>query len=264
MAAATMASLWGCCAAAALLSLAALFLCAWRAAANPGRPANGRRLLGLGLTILTALLALASPLHPLSDRLFSAHMVEHELFLNTIPLALLTSEPATLAVIALRKLPARCRRLFGREAIRYSALVYIVASLGLPIPALLLSGLVLWAWHVPPVYDYALRNQWVHALEHASFLATAFLYWRPLLVRPRRGAMLDSNAKRTLYLMTGSMQTGILGALIGLHNSIIYTGYLRLPPTSAAFLLSDQRLGGYIMWFSGPLFCAAFTASVMR
>lgn len=153
-----MTSLWGCYAAVLVVSLATLFACGRRRASDVRRSANGRRRLGLALLALGGFLVLGSPLDSLSDRLFSAHMVEHELFLNTIPLALLASEPAVLALIALRKLPAKWRRKFGRAAMRYSWFARIGAWFGLPVPALLLSGLTLWAWHVPVVYDYGLEH----------------------------------------------------------------------------------------------------------
>lgn len=109
-------------------------------------------------------------------------MVEHELFLNTIPLALLASEPVALALMALWKLPPEWRRAFGRGAIRYSLLARIGAWFSLRTPALFFIRPAPWVWHVPAVYDYALRYGWAHALERGSFLSTALLYWRPLLI----------------------------------------------------------------------------------
>lgn len=32
-------------------------------------------------------------------------------------------------------------------------------------------------WHVPGLYELALRNEWIHALQHALFFYTALLFW---------------------------------------------------------------------------------------
>src|SRR5260370_13237228 len=40
----------------------------------------------------------------------------------------------------------------------------------------------LWAWHVPALYDLALRSDAWHHVEHASFFATALLFWRPVIL----------------------------------------------------------------------------------
>ena len=246
------------------LSLASLGLCARMDVETARRPGDPQRPLGLAVAALALALALASPLDDFGDRFFSAHMVEHELFLYTIPVALLAAQPLPLALVGVRRLPSTWRRSVGQVSIRYPGFLRTIARLGRPIPAFMLSGLALWAWHAPTLYDLALRNQWAHALEHASFLATALVYWRLLLNGKRHVAALGSNAKRALYLIAGGMQGGLLGALIALSGHVIYTGYLADPSASIEAVLADQQLGGAIMWFSGPVFCGAIAAVVMR
>lgn len=64
--------------------------------------------------------------------------------------------------------------------------------------------------------------------------------------------------------MAGAMPSGVLGALIALSNRVIYTPYLWPPQTSPDVVLVDQRLGGIIMWFSGPVFYGAITALIVQ
>ncbi|MGH9765635.1 MAG: cytochrome c oxidase assembly protein, partial [Blastocatellia bacterium] len=135
--------------------------------------------------------------------------------------------------------------------------------LGHAVSALILSSLCLWIWHLPLLYDFALQHPIAHIAEHLSFLVTFLLYWRPLVGRAGM-TLLASNGSRSLYVIIGGMQGGVLGALIALSDHVIYTAYLFANPASTATAIADQRIGGAIMWFSGPLFYGTAAAIVMR
>ncbi len=221
-----------------------------------------RRSFALATAFLSLALALASPLDELSDHLFSAHMVEHELFLYTIPIAALAARPLPLAAARIRRLPSGWRKSLARLT-KNLWLPRLARFLSHPATASILFALALWAWHAPALYDFALRHPWAHVLEHASFLGVALLYWHALLDK-RRSTGLNSNAKRALYLIAGAMPGGLLGGLIAVIPHVIYAGYLADPRASMQIILVDQQLGGAIMWFSGAVFTAAVTALVMK
>jgi putative membrane protein len=250
--------------AAVIISLASISICVHLNVTTLRRSNSVPRVLAFVVAMLALALALASPVDRLSERLFSAHMIEHELLLYTVPVALQSAYPMPLAIAVLRRLPLDWRRPVGRLLNRHPSFSRTLWRLVHPASALMLSSSALWAWHVPPLYDLALRNEAAHALEHICFLATAFLYWRPLLMQDRYTPALNSNAKRALYLIAGGMQSGLLGALITLTRHVIYTGYLGQPFASTATVLADQQIGGAIMWLSGPFFCGALAAAVMR
>jgi cytochrome c oxidase assembly factor CtaG len=42
-------------------------------------------------------------------------------------------------------------------------------------------ALAFWVWHAPALYDLALDYLW-HHIEHACFLVSALLFWRPLIL----------------------------------------------------------------------------------
>src|SRR5438105_15642797 len=42
-------------------------------------------------------------------------------------------------------------------------------------------AVVMWGTHAPFVYEGALRNTGLHALEHLSYLTAALLFWRPVV-----------------------------------------------------------------------------------
>jgi cytochrome c oxidase assembly factor CtaG len=109
--------------------------------------------------------------------------------------------------------------------------------------------LALWAWHVPALFDAALRSPAMHILQHASFLASALLFWWAALggapAPARRGVAM-------VLLFTTMLHTGALGALLALAPAPWYPHYV---DSAAAGLdpLEDQQLGGLVMWVPGGL-----------
>ena len=67
------------------------------------------------------------------------------------------------------------------RALRRRPLVTIWTALTAPAVVWLLHGIALWLWHVPALYDAALRHSFVHALEHTTFMTAGLLYWWHLL-----------------------------------------------------------------------------------
>ena len=134
----------------------------------------------IGWTVLA--LALLSPLHWLSEHLLSAHMVEHELIMAVAAPLLVLSRPLGVFVWAI---PQTWRVAFAQTLV-----IPILVGLGSePIAATALHSATIWAWHLPPLFDAALANRWVHMAQHVSFLATALWFWWAVLNVPlaRRG-----------------------------------------------------------------------------
>jgi putative membrane protein len=44
-----------------------------------------------------------------------------------------------------------------------------------------------WIWHVPALYDLALRADAWHHVEYACFFASGLLFWRPVILPCRPG-----------------------------------------------------------------------------
>ena len=251
---------------AAVLTLVALVLLAWmRLGTRRYRhPAWWPHLLSAFVAVIGVALPSFSQFDNLCDHSFAAHMVEHGLFLYVVPISVLSARPIALAFQGLRLLPRSANRLVTRGLKLFFAAMTPFAVLGSPVSALMLSSVCLWFWHLPSIYNFALLHRSAHIAEHLSFLVTSLLYWRPLVGQGNDGAALNSNASRTLYLILGSMQGGLLGALIALSSHVDYTAYLSQSLSSPAKVLADQRVGGAIMWFSGPLFYGTAAALVMR
>jgi cytochrome c oxidase assembly factor CtaG len=109
-----------------------------------------------------------------------------------------------------------------------------------------------WAWHVPALYELALRSHAWHHLEHACFLGTALLFWWPVIqpwpARPRwaRWAMIP-------YLGLAEVQNVLLAAIFVLAGRALYPTYAATAARLGTSALEDQTLAGLIMWGPGSL-----------
>lgn len=186
----------------------------------------------------SAIAALLSPLDRLSDVLFSAHMAQHEiLMLITAPLMVI-GRPF---VVVLWALGARQRAAAGRE-LRRPALVSVWQRLTGPLAVLVLHAAVLWIWHIPALFEAALRDETVHAFQHLGFFLTAALFWWAL-IHGRYGRA--GYGVGVAYVFATAMHTQILGALLTFGNRIWYPTHAA---RTGAAALDDQQLAGVVMW----------------
>ncbi len=190
---------------------------------------------------LALVVALVSPLHPWGNALFSVHMVQHELLMLVAAPLLVLGKPI---VAALKALPlGRARAL-----LRPTKAGWVQAVWGFvtnPFVAWLLHAVVLWTWHVPVLFRAAIQSEFVHALQHLSFLLSVVLFWWAILHRGR-GAM--GYGAAVLYLFTTAVHSGLLGALITLAGVVWYPEYLATTQSWDLTPLEDQQLGGLVMW----------------
>lgn len=186
--------------------------------------------------------ALVSPLHPLGESLFSAHMAQHELLMVVAAPLLVLGRPI---VAFLWALPLSLRRRFGK-AMKASIPQAIWRTLTDPFGAWLLHAVVLWGWHIPRLFQATLASDAVHSAQHISFLGSALLFWWALFRHMRYGAAI-------LYIFTTAVHTSLLGALLTFSPQVWYPAYA---PRTAAWgftPLEDQQLGGLIMWVPAGL-----------
>lgn len=195
---------------------------------------------------LSVVVALISPLDPLSDVLFSAHMAQHEvLMLVSAPLLVLG-----------RTLLAFFWAFEDRERIgrRLQSPRVLSAWHGLtgPLVVWVLHAVALWVWHVPGLYEAALRNEAVHAVQHLSFFATASLFWWAL-VHGRFGRI--GYGMAVFYVFTTAVHSSILGALLTVARRLWYPIYEARALRWNLDPLQDQQLAGLLMWVpAGAIF----------
>ena len=217
----------------ALAGYVVVYALRWKRSREQGgaRVASGERLalwvLGIGILFV----ALVSPVDALGEQTASFHMVQHLLIADLAPIAL------TLALTKhiLRPVTRRLQRL-ERAAGPFGHPVFgVVAYVG-----------VMWAWHVPALYDAALRSPLVHGLEHLTFGAAGLLYWWHLL-SPIRSRLRLGGMGPVAYMASTKLLVGLLGIVLAFSPTAFYAydfgGGLRLGMS----VLDDQHVAGLIM-----------------
>ena len=199
--------------------------------------APSRHVVLFSLGVLVLYLALTSPIHHLADEfLFSAHMVQHILLLLVVPPLLLTGTPTWLL----------------RPLIRSPIVLTVGRFLTRPIVAFAIFTIALSLWHIPALYDLALRNETAHILEHLFFISSAVIMWWPVMSPlpelPRAGYPVQM-----VYLFSLTIPMGFIGAAITFSQRVLYTWYDTVPRLWGLSVISDQQIGGLITKVPGAL-----------
>ena len=113
-----------------------------------------------------------------------------------------------------------------------------------PAVVVILHAVALWAWHLPVLYDKALDVAPLHALEHASFIATGVLFWALVIGRLSH---VDHLRRAAVVFVTG-LQSAALGALLVFASEPLYDAHLMTSDQHGLSPLEDQQLAGGIMW----------------
>jgi len=209
--------------------------------------------LGLGAFIT----ALAPPIDGEASIFFSWHMVQHMLLTVVAPPLLMLGAPIR---PLLRGLPAVVRAAVVRPLARAHAVRALVHLLRHPLVAAGLYVGGLYVWHVPGPYDAALADARVHVVEHAWFFFSALLFWSVVVDPEPFRATLGYGARLPYLLVMGAAQNTVLGGVLSFTTRPLYTAYAGLSDTGLFDFdqVTDQRVGGAIMWVAGDfVFLAA-------
>jgi putative membrane protein len=235
----------------------------WQAG-GMGRGVRPWQAAAFGAGLLAVAAALVSPVDAAADHLLSVHMAQHLLLVVVAAPLLIMGSPVLAMSRVLPEGWRRATRQWGRRGfIRVAR-----RTISNPAGSLFLATAVLWAWHVPSLYEAAVQNPILHVVEHASFLGTALLFWWVALQPsgPRR----LSRGVDVLYVFAGALQSGALGALLTFASSPIYPLYAHRTAAWGASPIADQQLAGLLMWVpsfvvyllaAGALFVAWLRAS---
>jgi putative membrane protein len=225
---------------------AAAYACGWLRLRAAGHAPPLWRLVLYALGLATIVAALLSPLDDLAAARFSAHMGQHLLLTMMAAPLLLLGNPLPLVLWGLPPHPVATGGAApaARAAPRRS---------GLPVAGLLHVTTV-WIWHLPFLYDAAVEHEFVHAVEHATFFATAILFWWPIIEPAPRLRPRPHPGFQILYLLVATAQSTALGMLLAVPERALYPHYVRRAVTVGISAVDDQMLGGGLMWSGAHMY----------
>ena len=217
----------------ALVGYAVAYALRWRRArAQGGARAASMARLALWMTGVALLfVALISPVDRIGEQLAAVHMVQHLLIADLAPICLTLG----LTKWILRPVTRRIHRIeraagpFGHPA--FGVVAYVGA---------------MWLWHVPALYDAALRHGGVHVIEHLTFGAAGLLYWWHLL-SPIRSRLRLSGLGPVMYMASTKLLVGFLGVLLAFAPNVLYPFYEAGGDRWGLSTLDDQHVAGLIM-----------------
>jgi putative membrane protein len=184
-------------------------------------------------------LALVGPLDGLADELLSAHMAQHVLIADLAAPLLLVGlrTPVLLFILPRPALVALARRRGLRRVLR---------TLRRPIVAVPVYLAVLYAWHLGFLFEGALRHEWLHALQHWSFIAASVLvWWAPLEPQRLRVSGELWKAGQVLGARLGGMMLGM--AFLAMRAPAYAGFYGDAARAYGLSPLADQQIGGALM-----------------
>jgi cytochrome c oxidase assembly factor CtaG len=175
--------------------------------------------------------ALVSPIDRLGAQLLVMHMVQHLLLLDVAPI---------LGILGFTRVILR------PVTRRVAEIEQALGPLAHPVFAAALYIVAMCVWHVPAMYDLALRHGGIHVLEHMSFGIAGGLYWWHLLSPiPMRHRLTGMGP--VLYMLVTKLFVGLLGIVITFAPESIYDFYGTRGPVWGMSPHTDQSVAGALM-----------------
>jgi cytochrome c oxidase assembly factor CtaG len=200
-----------------------------RTLARERRPVAAWRQISFAAGALTVAAVQLPPFDTLADQVLIAHMVQH----------IIIGDIASLLIV------------FGLTGPVIQPLLHIRATrplrvLAHPVVALALWALDLYVWHLPLLYQLAIRNDLVHALEHACLLWFGTLLWLALIGPLPKPAWFTTWGK-LVYVVGVRLIGGVLGNVFIWAQTVFYPVYRASDAARGLNPLSDQNLAGAVM-----------------
>lgn len=221
----------------------------WQLHRRLPRRFGARRLIAFQSGMLTLFLALASPLHELAEKLLQFHMIQHLFLMMVVPPLLLLGAPI---LPLLRGLPRPALRYGLRQLFSSRAFKRLANFFTDPLVCLLAFTVSNVAWHVPALYELALRSEFWHAVQHICFFGTGLLFWWPV-VQPWPSRLRWPRWTMIPYLLFADIQNTALSAFLIFSERVLYPTYAAVPRLWGISVLDDQTAAGVIMWVPGSV-----------
>lgn len=189
-------------------------------------------------------IAIGSPLQALDDVSLTIHMVQHLLLAAVAPPLLLLGAPE---LPLLRGLPQTLARRVVSPLLRFPLMRRLGQLVSNPVICWLVLTLTLIGWHIPAVFELALRWDWLHKLEHASFLGAGLMFWWPV-VQPWPSTPRWPEWTMPLYLLSATLPCDALSGFLSFCDRVVYRSYISAPRVLSLSPLEDQERAAALMW----------------
>jgi putative membrane protein len=223
---------------AVLLLAEALYVRATRILDRRGYRVPGGQRVAWHLAIALMAAALMGPLDPLGEELLVAHMGQHLLIADfAAPLLLIGVRSPVYAFMLPRRVLvplARSHRL--RAVFRF---------LRQPLVAIPVWIVTLYGWHFGFSFEAALDDDFVHALQHQSFVLASLLVWWSVIEPKRR--RLPGALWKVPYLLGARLAGMFLGMAFIVMRTPAYDQYAAAAADHGLSPLTDQQVAGGMM-----------------
>ena len=209
----------------------------------------GWRLAAFAGGLATIVVAIASPLDAFGGLLLQVHMTQHLLLMMVAPPLVWLAAPAA---PLLRGLPRGVVKHGLAPFLVWPALYRFGRRLTHPVVCWLSFVVATWAWHIPALYELALRAPAWHQVEHVCFLLTALLFWWPV-IQPWPSTPIWPRWAMVPYLLLADIQNTMFSALFTFSERLLYPAYATIPRLWGVSALDDQATAGAIMWVPGSV-----------
>ena len=197
-----------------------------RTLAREGRPVPTGRLALIAAGVAVGVAADFPPIGTESDEKLSIHMVQH----------MLIGDVAAF-LIAVGVTGPMLRPLLTAPGIRHLRFLFN------PLVAVPVWVLVYYGWHIPALYDAAVRHDVVHALEHATMFGAGLALWMGLLGPLPKPAWFG-NAAGLAYVLVVRFAGAIIANVLLWSNTSYYDVYGDV---------EDQSLAGAVWMIEGSV-----------
>jgi putative membrane protein len=226
---------------------------------QPSHPISRWQQVSFFAGLLAIFLALQSPIDPLAGHQFSFHQLQHLLLRMIGPLLVLGGAPLT---TMLRGLPPWALMGMVRPVVRDRTVRKSYNWLTNPVVTSFIFLGTLYLWQVPDLHDLAVRHDSVHELMHLTMLLSGFLFWWVVIdPRPHRSRL--HYGLRVLYLGLIVIPNTVLGAGIVFNENLLYDSYYDFPQPLSITPLTDQQIGGLLLWVVGDMMSILAAGVVM-
>lgn len=205
-------------------------------------------------------LALQSPIDALSEHVFALHQVQHLLLHSLGPMLLMLAVPEGPLIAGM---PERLRRHVLTPVITDRAVRVAFGLFFRPAAATFLYVGSLYFWQIPGYHEMTLLDESVHYLMHLSMLLTGLLFFRRIF-DPRPAPLGVGYGVRLVMLCAAISGNILIGAFITFKSMVLYPAYDTPGRLWNLNALTDELLGGIVIWIPSSMMCVVAVLIVIR